>query len=109
VEPSYGFEVVVDGDEARVLARGEVDAAAQEDFRTAILEASRSDVVVIDLAGVEFMDSAGISALVRGARDAQAAGASIEIRNARAMVRRLIEITGIDQLVAVTPAASGDA
>jgi anti-anti-sigma factor len=69
----------------------------------AITGASAARMVVIDLAAVTFMDSGGISALVRGARAANVEGTTVEVRNAQAMVRRLLQLTGVDQLVDVTP------
>jgi anti-anti-sigma factor len=106
MESGYEFEVRSDGTQAVVVARGEIDASAHEDFVAALTGASTARLIAIDLAGVSFMDSGGISALVRAAHTAQVEGGTIEVRNAQAMVRRLLQLTGVDQLVDVTPSAA---
>jgi anti-anti-sigma factor len=54
--------------------------------------------VVIDLAGLEFMDSSGIAMLLRAVGHA----GSVEIRNASSVVRRIIECTGLTDILRIT-------
>ena len=83
------------GDLRRVIAVGEVDLATAEQFRAAIAESAGSTVVV-DLAGVSFMDSSGIVALETARRQIEAEGHRLEIRDAQRAVRRVFEILGIE-------------
>jgi anti-sigma B factor antagonist len=51
----------------RVLApEGELDVAAVGEFRSSVADATRerSDVLLVDLSGVSFIDSSGLGALV---------------------------------------------
>jgi anti-anti-sigma factor len=51
--------------------------------------------VIIDLEGLEFMDSSGIAMLLR----AVGGSASVEIRNPSRVVRRIIECTGLTDVL----------
>lgn len=55
--------------------------------------------LVIDAGRVTFVDSAGMSVLVRLARDAEAGGYAVELRNAPWMLQELLTITGVDRLL----------
>ena len=61
--------------------------------------AERALPVVIDASRVTFMDSAGMSILVRIARDAEANGSPVVLENAPWMLKELLTITGVDQLL----------
>jgi anti-sigma B factor antagonist len=76
-----------------VAFRGELDLAT-----AAIGEAALTDEVdVLDLSGLEFMDSSGVKVLLRAcnARD----GRRLIVRGARNAVRRILEMTGVDHLL----------
>src|SRR3954464_12850531 len=54
--------------------------------------------VVLDLAEVTFLDSGGMRTLVLAQRELAAAGRTLTIGAASPKVRRLLELTGTDQL-----------
>jgi anti-sigma B factor antagonist len=84
---------------ASVLAlAGEFDLAVVELFEQAIakLERAESPVVVVDLSAVEFMDSSGLRALVLADRRAQAAGRRLAIVPGPPTVRRVFELTQLE-------------
>lgn len=87
-------------DGAGVLAvRGEIDAASAPVLREAVERVQALEVpVVIDLAGVTFMDSSGLSVLVEATLRAGDA-ASVCVRNASEQVLRVLEVTGLDSLI----------
>lgn len=82
----------------RLRVAGEIDLsnvdALQAEVATA-LEASDTGVVVVDLADVSFLDSSGISALLKGRRLADGAGKGFRVEGARGMVREVLTITGV--------------
>jgi len=87
-------------DGAGVLAvRGEIDMASAPVFREAVERVVALGVpVVLDFAGVTFMDSSGLKVLSEaslGAGDA----ASVCVRNAPEQVKQVLEITGLDSLI----------
>jgi anti-anti-sigma factor len=59
--------------------------------------------LVLDLAGVEFCDARGLSALLLFRRRVQDAGASVTFVGARPLVRRVFELVGQGSLVAAPP------
>jgi len=84
---------------ATVVVSGEIDSTTAPGLRNCLLEVlSRpgSTAVELDLRGVTFLDSAGLSALATAHRSAQAAGRTLHMRcgTTRAVVRPL-QITGL--------------
>ena len=93
------FSATVDeaGDRAVVTLRGELDLASAPELQ-ACLETvldRGAQVVVIDLDGLGFCDSTGISALVRAVNRARSGGRRLVLRSPRPGVRRVLEITGV--------------
>jgi anti-sigma B factor antagonist len=96
-------EVTFEGSTTAVVrVVGEIDISTVDAVNTALLTAMgrTPDRVVFDLAGVEFMDSSGIAALLR----ARKAASSIQIRNPSTVVRRLIDMTGLTDILPIEPA-----
>jgi anti-sigma B factor antagonist len=86
-----------------VAVRGEVELATVPMMSAALDDAIRtsSGPFVIDLTAVDFLDSSGISCLVRarallGQHDRQ-----LVLICPQGIARRALELTGIDQLVAL--------
>ena len=81
--------------------RGDLDAAAAADAETALAAAAACGPwVVADLAGLEFIDCSGISALARVRERARLAGGDLLLAAAPEQVLRLLILTG---LIAVFP------
>jgi anti-sigma B factor antagonist len=84
---------------ATVVVSGEIDSTTAPGLRNCLLEVldrPGSSTVEVDLRGVTFLDSAGLSALATAHRSAQAAGRALHMRcgTTRAVVRPL-QITGL--------------
>jgi len=60
-----------------------------------------ADVIVVDLSGCTFLDSAGIRALVGTARKLGETDRGLRVVTSDAGVLRLLEITGVDTLIRV--------
>jgi anti-sigma B factor antagonist len=84
------------------LVSGDVDLAAAPDLLEQILEAGRScapgEHVILDLAGVTFIDSSGLALLVDAHRRIAAEDQVLLLGEVPARVQRLLELTGLDQL-----------
>jgi anti-sigma B factor antagonist len=63
--------------------------------------------VIVDLAGVEFIDSTGLSVLVRAQQQASERGVDFGVRNPRAQAHRLLSLTGLEERLTIAdpPAA----
>jgi anti-sigma B factor antagonist len=85
--------------EVTVAVRGEIDLATAGQLRdaivTAVADAEPDMSVVVDLAGLRFIDSAGISVLLRGRRSALAAGREFRVAGAEGLVLEVLQLTGI--------------
>ncbi|ROQ32653.1 anti-sigma B factor antagonist [Streptomyces sp. PanSC19] len=59
--------------------------------------------LVLDLAGMEFCDSSGITALLAARAHAHAAGADIALAAVPARTLRILKVVGLDQVFALHP------
>jgi anti-anti-sigma factor len=105
-----GFEArtSTDGGSAVVTLVGECDLSVRDEL-TSLLSAAidSAAVVVIDLGELEFLDSSGIHALVTGHHAALEKGRRLYVRNACGAVARVLELTGVGDLLHVAAEDSG--
>lgn len=84
-----------------VKAVGELDLhtapALQKELDRAV-EAD-SDLVVVDLSGVEFMDSTGLSVIVSTVAALRATSRELRVVSSNARITKVFTLTGVDQQV----------
>jgi len=93
-------------DRVLVSVTGEVGVAAENQFREALASAISQETpcLVVDLADVPFMASAGVGVLM-GIRAVLAArGASLVLASPQPAVARVLEVTGAADLIPVAAA-----
>ena len=80
-----------------------MDVLSSPSFTEAMaeLEQERPDGVVIDVAGLTFIDSSGINALVQAARAVEARGRRAVLAAPGTHVQRVFDITHVPEIVAV--------
>lgn len=90
---------------AVVCAHGEIDLATVSDLRQVLAEATAQPApqVLVDLTAVTFMDSSGLHALISALRAAQSSGGDLKLVGAGSRVRKVIDLTGLDQLFPIHP------
>jgi len=95
------FSVIVTTDRGRatVALRGELDLSGVDRARQAIEEAESggAPLLVLDLSELDFIDSTGLEVMLRAARRAHDEGRRLIVRRPSRYVRRLLEMTAIDQ------------
>ena len=77
---------------------GEIDLAAGPMLEDGILTGLQDpdvDAVLVDLAAVTFLDSSGISVLLKGRRAAERRGCSFRVVGADGIVRTVLDLTGV--------------
>ena len=81
---------------------GDIDVETARTLRAHIVERFSDSTarVVIDLSGVDFMDSSGLGALVSGWQLSRDEGA-FRIAGANSIVRRVLSITGMEDVFAL--------
>jgi anti-sigma B factor antagonist len=100
MEPLKRFDVEIERCEDYAVVRpvGELDLAAVD-----VLEAALSPVetefgkVVIDLRGVEFLDSTGLRVILSADARARSDGFDLKVINGTEQVRQLLTLTGMDK------------
>ena len=92
------IETQVSDGVSRLALSGEFDLAGigRFDETLAAVEARAPKTIVVDLNGLEFMDSSGLRALVTANDRAQRAGRRLAIVPGPPHVRRVFEITQLD-------------
>jgi anti-anti-sigma factor len=80
---------------------GELDMQSAVPFRQTIEEliAQGTNRVVFDLKDLVFMDSSGIAVLVYAANSIP----SVEVRNSSAIIKRIVEATGLTGFLRIDP------
>ena len=106
--PDFELVVTTDGDHTIVAIWGELDIATAPVLRDRLfsLLSGGSTHLVLDLAGMTFIDSRGLGAFIGAARDVRAAGGELDLVHPRPAVRRVIEISGMSQALLVDKAGA---
>jgi stage II sporulation protein AA (anti-sigma F factor antagonist) len=76
---------------------GELDLVSVDAVRSA-LEPELHVRLVLDLAGLEFIDDSGLGLLVGTFKRLREQGGSLVLRNPRPEIRRVLEMTGVARL-----------
>ena len=86
-----------DGQTVVLVLRGEIDLASVIQVEHALADAVSGERarIVIDLAGVEFIDSIGLATLFRAQRHADTNGHSLILRQIPPQAKRLFALTGL--------------
>jgi anti-anti-sigma factor len=95
------WSVHVSGNEVTVALAGEVDISNEAELRAALAEvvATKPARIVVDVAGVSYLDSSGVRCLLNAAQDATAAGSELIVCRPVGIVQRVLEICGVDELL----------
>ncbi len=80
---------------------GELDAYSVAQFREAFAELGEERRLIVNLGGVQFMDSAGLGALIGGIRKVRENDGRIGVLCDRPNISRLLHTTGFDRIVPV--------
>lgn len=104
-----GFRVTVanKGETSVISVSGELDLASSPTLDAELERIATSDAsrVVVDLAELEFMDSTGLSVLVRAHQRSAQRGQRFGLINGSQQVQRLLSLTGVAErlVLAETP------
>jgi anti-anti-sigma factor len=93
-QPSY--QIVREA--AVVRLAGDFDINARDEMRSALLDAVRAAgpaEVVIDFDDAAFLDSEAMGALIEGLNAGREAGVPLRIVNARGLVHRVLDVSGV--------------
>jgi len=102
------FPATWSGRTAVVTAAGEIDLTNAEGLRDALLSALNAGALglVVDMTATTFLDSAGVTAVVRASRRAAASEATVRLVVTATPVLRVLNLVGIDRLIEVHPSVT---
>jgi anti-sigma B factor antagonist len=93
------MDIVRETSEGSAVVRlaGELDLATATQAQTALEDAMRSSAsVILDLSGLEFMDSSGLRVIIATDRSAKESGKRLRIVKGPETVQRVFELTGLE-------------
>jgi anti-sigma B factor antagonist len=100
MSPKFSTEVVREDDAIVIYVSGEVDLAAVGRLRDALEpNMAPQQTIVLDLSGVEFMDSSSLRYLVQARGDLTADGGSLNLRNPSVAAHRLLTLAHAEALL----------
>jgi anti-anti-sigma factor len=84
-----------------IAVSGDLDISSVERLRSAVADAAANgpDELTFEMSGLRFMDSAGIAVLLGAAGSVP----TVRLRNPTKAVRRVIELTGLTEVLEVEP------
>ena len=84
--------------------RGELDIGSADALRSALDAAeSMGDIIRLDAAAVQFLDSTALGVMLASAQRLAARGGRLELMNASPAVRRILDMTLIARTVHLIP------
>jgi anti-sigma B factor antagonist len=88
-----------------VTATGQLDVATAPEFRQTLVQAQYGGEthVVVDLNGVEFIDSMGLGVLVGGLKRARTHQCQFVVACEHPRILRVLELTGLGHVLRVVP------
>lgn len=98
--------VVAAGEDGRyeVYVHGELDMSTAPLLREELLRVASEPgaQVTVDLAGLSFIDSTGLSVLISGLKRLRQGGGDMALRSPTPGTRRVLEITGLTEVFAIS-------
>jgi anti-sigma B factor antagonist len=97
MQSQFRVEVTTKGEASVISVIGELDLASSPALEEELqrLAAGHAALVIVDLSELEFMDSTGLSVLVRAHQRAEESGQRFGLINASQQVQRLLSLTGV--------------
>ena len=94
----------INGEVGCIILAGAFDFSAQDNFRQVIdeiLNNKKIKDIMVDMAGVTFMDSSAIRLLLLLNKKAAATGKSLTLINCRGALREIFAIGGFDNVLTI--------
>jgi anti-sigma B factor antagonist len=97
MQSHFRVELANKGEAAIISVSGELDLASSPALEEELERASTSEaaLVIVDLRGLEFMDSTGLSVLVRAHQRSAEKSQRFGLVNGSQQVQRLLSLTGV--------------
>ena len=99
MQSHFRLEVRSQGQATIIAVSGELDLASSPALQEELDQAavSNSEMLIIDLRGLDFMDSTGLSVLVRAHQRSEEQGRRLAMVKGPQQVQRLLNLTGVSE------------
>ena len=100
-EGCFDLVATVDANRVRIAISGELDITTAPRFINTVCDLTRDAPrsIAVDCAGIEFLDSAGVRALIVARHEASKAGAHFAVVDASPPVLRVLDMTGLTPML----------
>ncbi|MFQ5693690.1 MAG: STAS domain-containing protein [Nitrospinota bacterium] len=97
------------GNSALVRVSGEVDMSNSPKMRDSLMDLTKKGIstIVIDLAGVNYMDSSGIATLVEGLQETMSYGGKFRLAGLSPKVQQVFELARLQEVFEIFPDVAG--
>ena len=85
--------------------RGELDVSSSPALEDELSRLGGASMIVLDLSDLEFIDSTGLGVLVKSHQRVRDEGGRLAIVEGSGQVKRLLELTGLDQQLTLVASA----
>jgi anti-sigma B factor antagonist len=89
-----------------VMLHGELDVTDAVSVAAALAELATREPIIVDLAGLEFIDSSGLAALAHARTQARRAGGDLLLASPRQQVLRVLTVTRLIDVISVHASVS---
>ena len=99
MQNDFRVDVRAEGRAAIIVVIGELDLASSPELEQQLDQVWRSDAdqLVLDLRGLEFMDSTGLSIIVGAHQRVAETGRKLSVVKGPPQVQRLLDLTGVSE------------
>jgi anti-sigma B factor antagonist len=99
--PRFDVETAVGADVGRVMVSGDLDVRSAPRLITVLRDVAHTMVrrIELDCRCVDFVDSAGVRALIVGRNEAMGMGVNLTVVGASSAMRRVLDITGLASIL----------
>jgi stage II sporulation protein AA (anti-sigma F factor antagonist) len=104
VQSHFNTDVRRQGRATIIALRGELDLASSAELQEKLDRVAGAEVLILDLRELEFIDSTGLSVLVKAHQDAQESGREFGLVKGGAQVQRLLTLTGLAERLRIVDA-----
>jgi anti-sigma B factor antagonist len=109
MQSDFRIETHTIGRATTLALSGELDLLSSPSLRRAMdeLPGSDAELILVDLRGLQFMDSTGLHLLVQAQRQAHAAGRRFALIRGSDQVQRLFDLTGVADALTIVDSPEG--
>ncbi len=101
IRGSSKITVIADGHTLTISPKGDIDHHSARTLRERIdneMYLNRPEVLILDLSGIEFMDSSGLGLLLGRYQRAQDMGCELKLSGCSERVMKILSLAGADKM-----------